>query len=138
MSEQDTSNSRAAPDRDPKKRKLDDQPETPLKQPPISPPFKKHEDLWFEDGSIVLIAKDVGFKVGVLLLLQIIPIYQYIIPLQVYSGILSRHSEVFRDMFTLPQPPDASLFGGCHTVYLEDHPDDLAFVLKAMYDSTSR
>lgn len=74
MSEQDTSSSAAAPERDPKNRKIDEpaQLETPPGQPPMLPPFKKHEDLWFDDGSIVLIARGAGFKVSVIPLLLFI------------------------------------------------------------------
>ena len=46
------------------------------------------EDLWFEDGNVVLRAEDTYFKV--------------------YEGILSRESPVFVDMFSLPHPPGAS------------------------------
>lgn len=42
----------------------------------------KHETLWFEDGNIVIITGNIGFRV--------------------YRGVLARKSAVFRDLFNLP------------------------------------
>ncbi|KAI0783936.1 hypothetical protein BC629DRAFT_1594063 [Irpex lacteus] len=44
----------------------------------------RHPDLWFDDGTVILIAETTGFRV--------------------YRGLLVRHSDIFRDMFLLPQP----------------------------------
>ncbi|TCD70988.1 hypothetical protein EIP91_000486 [Steccherinum ochraceum] len=78
----------------------------------------EHGKIWFEDGSTVLIAEGKGFKV--------------------YQGILSQHSEVFRDMFTLPQPPEAETCEGCPIVHMQDTAEDLLCFLTALHDSTSR
>ena len=43
---------------------------------------QRHDDLWLSDGSVVLAAEDTLFKV--------------------HKSQLSRHSVIFRDMFTLP------------------------------------
>ncbi|KAG0698779.1 hypothetical protein DFH29DRAFT_990994 [Suillus ampliporus] len=56
-------------------------------------------DIWFADGNIVLIADSAAFKV--------------------HHGQLERHSEVFRDLFSVPQPvdqkpPARSSFGFTH------------------------
>ena len=48
-------------------------------------PLTHDAELWFPDGSIVLQAEAIYFKI--------------------YAGILSQASPVFRDMFSLPQPP---------------------------------
>lgn len=74
--------------------------------------------LWFDDGNIILIAEDTPFKV--------------------HRSLLSNKSEVFRDMFSLPQPhilDDSELMDGVPVVYMSDNWRDLAFVLKALYDS---
>ena len=47
--------------------------------------LKRDEEFWYEDGNIILTARRVEFRV--------------------FKGILANHSPVFRDMFSLPQPP---------------------------------
>ncbi|EIW56891.1 uncharacterized protein TRAVEDRAFT_128265 [Trametes versicolor FP-101664 SS1] len=76
---------------------------------------KIHRDaeFWFEDGSIILIAGDVEFRI--------------------FKGILADYSPVFRDMFSLPQPssqgtPTAT--AACPIVHLSDSPEDLRHVLR--------
>ncbi|KAF7969599.1 hypothetical protein HWV62_14510 [Athelia sp. TMB] len=73
-------------------------------------------DIWFEDGNIVLQAESTQFKV--------------------YRGMLSRHSSVFRDMLTVPQPPthQDDLVEGCVVVELSDSSEDLTHVFKALCD----
>ncbi|KAF7320664.1 BTB domain-containing protein [Mycena chlorophos] len=70
--------------------------------------------LWFSDGNIVLVARGVGFKV--------------------HQGQLARHSEVFADVFSIPQPPEQDLVEGCAWVELYDSPDDVLYFLSALYD----
>lgn len=64
MAEQDTSNTGMLLERDPKKRKLVESDGLEI-SPPVLPPFKRHENLWFEDGNIILIAGGIGFKVSI-------------------------------------------------------------------------
>ncbi|KAH9905084.1 uncharacterized protein BXZ73DRAFT_109065 [Epithele typhae] len=73
----------------------------------------KTMDFWFTDGNIVLLAGDVAFKV--------------------HRGQLIRHSEIFRDMFSLPQPMDETV-DGCAWVVLHDDPSDFLHLLRALYD----
>lgn len=93
---------------------------------------KKHSDLWFSDGSVVLRAEDTVFRVHI--------------------SQLSRRSLFFRDLFSLPQPgpPDSSvadvngpdglwlgrdgMFEGCPLLLLHDSAEDLANLLNALYD----
>ena len=82
--------------------------------------YARHPDLWFSDGSVVLKAETTLFRV--------------------HMSILSRHSIFFRDMFTLPQPPQQAqddVVEGCPVVSLQDSADDLASLLVAIYDGTS-
>lgn len=71
----------------------------------------------YDDDSIILIARDVEFRV--------------------YKGLLADHSPVFKDMFSLPQPPITASFSSTHTdlpcpvVHLSDSPEDLRHVLRA-------
>ncbi|TFK47038.1 hypothetical protein OE88DRAFT_850946 [Heliocybe sulcata] len=71
-------------------------------------------DLWLSDGNIMLIAGSTRFKV--------------------HRSQLERHSEVFRDMFALPQPSCQETVDGCLPVVLYDSPADLFFLLRALYD----
>ncbi|KAJ7023079.1 hypothetical protein C8F04DRAFT_1135592 [Mycena alexandri] len=79
---------------------------------PNSP--KRVEELWFEDGNIVLQAGDSQFRV--------------------YRGILAVRSHVFQDMLSFPQPPDSDLVDGCPLVHLPDSEIEVCFFLKAIFD----
>ncbi|KAF7358926.1 BTB domain-containing protein [Mycena sanguinolenta] len=71
-------------------------------------------ELWFSDGNVVIVASSVAFKV--------------------HRGQLRRHSEVFDDLFSLPQPKDQDLYDGCPWVEVYDCPSDVLYFLKALYD----
>jgi hypothetical protein len=71
-------------------------------------------DLWFDDGNIVLIVGSSAFKV--------------------HRGQLSRQSEVFDNLFSIPQPADQLLYEGAAWVELYDNPADVFYFLKALYD----
>lgn len=71
-------------------------------------------DLWFDDGNIVLIAEHVAFKV--------------------HQGQLERHSDIFQDLFSVPQPENQTLFDDCAWFELHDSPSDLLYLLRALYD----
>lgn len=47
-------------------------------------------DLWFKDGNVILIAEGTAFRV--------------------HQSLLSINSEVFRDMFSFPQPADTEIY----------------------------
>lgn len=78
------------------------------------PDIVPQPDIWFEDGNVVLVAECVAFKV--------------------HRGQLERHSEIFRDLFSLPQPLDQPMFEGFPIVQLYDSPSDITFLLRALYD----
>ncbi|OJT05562.1 hypothetical protein TRAPUB_3611 [Trametes pubescens] len=79
---------------------------------------KRDKEFWHSDGTIILVARDIEFRV--------------------FKGILAEHSPVFRDMFSLPQPVDASSStpphraadDPCPIVHLSDSPEDLRHVLR--------
>ena len=50
----------------------------------ITMQVEPHPELWFEDGNVLLIADSMSFRV--------------------HKSVLSRSSEFFRDMLSLPQP----------------------------------
>ena len=79
-----------------------------------TPDIVAESDIWFEDGNVILVAGGVAFKV--------------------HRGQLERHSEIFRDLFSLPQPVDQPTLQGFPIVHLYDSPSDITFLLRALYD----
>ncbi|KAF7370407.1 BTB domain-containing protein [Mycena sanguinolenta] len=76
----------------------------------------RSESIWIPDGNVILQAGNMQFRV--------------------HFGVLARHSAVFRDMQGLPQPPDEPRIEGCPVLELSDNPEDVEYVLKALYDPT--
>ncbi|KZP02293.1 hypothetical protein FIBSPDRAFT_686775, partial [Athelia psychrophila] len=70
--------------------------------------------IWYHDGNVVLQAEGTRWKV--------------------HQGILAESSSVFRDMFSIPQPPsrDTELVEGCPVVQLSDTAKDVECVLQAI------
>ncbi len=88
--------------------------------------YPRHSDLWFSDGSVVLLAERMLFRVHI--------------------SQLSRHSAVFRDMFLLPQPSPSTfsssvisedLLDGLPVVQLHDTAENVSSLLVALYDGPS-
>jgi len=74
------------------------------------------EDLWFEDGNLILQAENSLFRI--------------------YSGFLAARSSVFRDMLAFPPPAEGNPeMDGCHIVPVYDSAKDMAVFLKAIIDS---
>jgi hypothetical protein len=90
-----------------------------------SPPAKRQRtdedepitrsDIWYEDGSVVLQARNTQFRV--------------------HWSVLAQHSSFFRDMQKLPQPPDQPNADGCPIVELQDDVADVEHLLRALYSS---
>ncbi|KAI0370988.1 hypothetical protein BV20DRAFT_943153 [Pilatotrama ljubarskyi] len=89
---------------------------------PVLPP-RKDDELWFEDGNLILVTRDIKFRI--------------------YKGPLVAHSPVFKDMLSLPQPPTATLKpvgvemddsgdGSCAVVPLPDSPEDIRHFLRVL------
>ncbi|CAL1717101.1 unnamed protein product [Somion occarium] len=77
----------------------------------------KSSKFWFPDGNIDLIAQKTSFRV--------------------HSSILSIHSNVFRDMLSIPQPNDTEQLDGCKMVHLSDTSEELTVLLSALYEGAS-
>ncbi|KAF8184217.1 hypothetical protein BJ912DRAFT_975411 [Pholiota molesta] len=80
---------------------------------------KPHPKLWFDDGSLVIQASSIRYRI--------------------HRTIICQHSAIFRDMMAMPQPNDESLdnentFDGCPVVKLEDNSDELSMLLEALYN----
>ncbi|KZP19268.1 hypothetical protein FIBSPDRAFT_862906 [Athelia psychrophila] len=76
----------------------------------------RHPDLWFDDGSVVLIAEAMSFRV--------------------HRSILCKHSSVLSDIFDIPQPPEGSSYTieGRPVIRMHDSAHEFAQLLKACYD----
>ncbi|KAI0673749.1 hypothetical protein C8Q78DRAFT_969131 [Trametes maxima] len=75
------------------------------------------EEFWFEDGNVVLVLESSAFRV--------------------HRGVLSRHSEAFRNLFSIPQPMDVDkieTIDGSPVVRLQDSSHDFRHLLQAFYD----
>ena len=78
-----------------------------------------HDDLWFDEGNVVITALGKSFKV--------------------HSGVLSRHSDVFRELLSsraLAALPER--LGGCPVVRTDDKGDSLGMMLRIIYDGGRR
>ena len=83
---------------------------------------KRDEELWFPDGNLILVARDVEFRV--------------------YQGPLVAHSPIFKDMLSLPQPDETHreaqpTGSSCATVHLPDSPEDLRHFLHVFISGRS-
>ena len=83
----------------------------------------RHPELYFSDGNFLIIAQDAAKKTDR-------------IHFRVHQAILSKHSQVFKDMFNLPGPPaDAQEFyDGVPFVEVSDDPEDMAKIFKILYE----
>jgi hypothetical protein len=74
------------------------------------------QDLWFDDGNLILKAEDTLFRI--------------------YGGFLAARSSVFRDMLSFPPPKEGNAtLDGCPIVFVYDSPADLGHFLRAVFDS---
>ncbi|TFK84644.1 hypothetical protein K466DRAFT_496187 [Polyporus arcularius HHB13444] len=77
-------------------------------------------DMWFEDGNVIVIAQQTAFRF--------------------HRGALSRHSEAFRGLFSVPQPTSSGsvqTMDGCPVIHVTDTAYDFRHLLRAVYDGAS-
>jgi hypothetical protein len=70
--------------------------------------------IWMPYGDIILQAESTQFRVN--------------------RDILARHSTVFSDMFSVPQPPNEPTLEGCPIVHVSDTAKDWELLLERLYD----
>ncbi|KAJ7185845.1 hypothetical protein C8R46DRAFT_1289076 [Mycena filopes] len=70
--------------------------------------------IWMPYGDIILHVESTQFRVN--------------------RDVLAKHSSVFRDLFSVPQPANEPTTDGCHIVHLSDNADDWAEVLASLYE----
>lgn len=73
----------------------------------------RSNEVWLSDGSVILQARRVQFKV--------------------HRSNLSKHSPVFAGLFEVPQPDSEPTVEGCAIVELYDSPEDVEHMLLALY-----
>ncbi|KDR77427.1 hypothetical protein GALMADRAFT_245620 [Galerina marginata CBS 339.88] len=80
---------------------------------------QQHPKFWFEDGNVILQAGSMQFKV--------------------HRSVLSSQSQIFKDMFSLPQPVRSSIADAntqsCPTVVLHDTPNEIENLISLLYDT---
>ena len=79
--------------------------------------FTPSLDLWYKDGSVVLVTEKTAFRV--------------------HTTILAANCEVFRDMANIPQPSDgdgSEMYEKCPVIRLGDTATDMKHFLQALYD----
>ncbi|KAJ7735772.1 hypothetical protein B0H16DRAFT_1426003 [Mycena metata] len=79
---------------------------------PDSPPTRSK--IWMPYGDIILQAESTQFRLN--------------------RDVLSRQSSVFRDMFSIPQPPNEPTIEGCPIVHVSDTAKDWELFLGMLYD----
>ncbi|TFK23752.1 hypothetical protein FA15DRAFT_593694 [Coprinopsis marcescibilis] len=80
------------------------------------PQLIRVEELWFDDGNLILQAENCLFRI--------------------YRGLLSARSSVFRDMFGFPPPAEGNqMMEGCPIVQVYDTATDMTHFLRAVLDS---
>ncbi|KAJ7062512.1 hypothetical protein C8F01DRAFT_1251334 [Mycena amicta] len=75
---------------------------------------RRVEELWFNDGTLVIKAENLLFRV--------------------YGGLLAKVSPIFEAMLAIPQPKDMEQIDGCPVVELPDAAHDTYPFLKALFD----
>ncbi|KAI0720085.1 hypothetical protein C8T65DRAFT_736251 [Cerioporus squamosus] len=77
--------------------------------------LKRDTSFWFEDGNIIVVAQQTAFRV--------------------HKSVLSRHSDTFSGLFTVPQPLEgAEKIEECPIVRISDSAHDFGHLLHVLYD----
>ncbi|TCD63686.1 hypothetical protein EIP91_005091 [Steccherinum ochraceum] len=87
----------------------------PLAEEPTAG-YQRSDAFWLRDGNIILVAEKVAFRV--------------------HQSVLERKSEVFKDIFGLPQPENAETesLEECPLVHVSDAAEDIRHLLSVLYD----
>lgn len=89
-----------------------------LKRPRLNE--TRSEEFYFEDGSIVLSAKDADGN---------------LVYFRIHKSILARQSAVFNAMFSAPSPPpEVDMYDGLPLVRVHDEAEELKEFIQVLYD----
>lgn len=73
----------------------------------------RSSDLWFDEGTAVLQAESMQFRI--------------------HLGLLAANLSVFKDMMSIPHPESEETVDGCVLIHLSDKAVDVEHMLKALY-----
>ena len=79
----------------------------------VNPLPVQSEDLWFEDGSVILQAEETLFRV--------------------HRTILARVSPVLNEVVNAPRHPNEETLDGCPIIHLSDKGEDVHHFLAVLY-----
>ncbi|KAK7693847.1 hypothetical protein QCA50_003419 [Cerrena zonata] len=77
----------------------------------------RSDSVWVEDGNFIIIVQSTAFRF--------------------YAGLLSMHSSIFKDMFSLPQPKHTEMFDGYPFIKLQDSVQDFSYFLQVILGTTA-
>nr|VWP01111.1 Uncharacterized protein [Ganoderma boninense] len=77
-----------------------------------SPNLKRHPEIWYDNGNLVLVARETAFRI--------------------YRGLITGQSTVFSDLFISSTSCAEETFEGCPVIHVSDSPQDLAHLLRVL------
>ncbi len=80
--------------------------------------LKQHDEFWFDDGNLVLVAGDTAFRI--------------------YRGLLTMQSRIFENVFVSGSSCSNELLDGCPVVDLSDSPEDLVHLLRVLLPTSRK
>ena len=80
--------------------------------------LKHDEEFWLEDGNIVLVSRNVAFRI--------------------YRGLLAAQSSIFADMFAAASSRADETYEGCPVIQLSESPQDLRRFLRVLLPKSRR
>jgi hypothetical protein len=80
--------------------------------------WTRHGRYYFEDGNVVLLAESTLFRV--------------------HRSVMALHSEIFEDMFSMPQPATVSTVDGVPLLRLSDTEKQVSWMLETFYEGGNR
>ncbi|KAM5539606.1 hypothetical protein V8D89_006715 [Ganoderma adspersum] len=80
--------------------------------------LEQHEEFWFADGNLVLVARDTAFRI--------------------YRGLLTVQLQIFEDMFASASSNAQESLDDCPVVHLSDTPEDLAHLLHVLLPTSRK
>lgn len=84
----------------------------------VAAAFERDKMFWLEDGNLILVAGNIGFRV--------------------YRGLLATQSEVFRNMVSAAEPAGCDNVDGCPVVSLSDSPENVRHLLGVILPTSTR
>ena len=83
-----------------------------VSSPASSSNLNRHPEIWYEDGNLVLVARETAFRI--------------------YRGLIAAQSTVFSDLFASSTSSPDEMFEECPVIHLSDSPQDLTHLLRVL------